>query len=123
MSAPEHVVTVGGWEHDCCGLAIEIGDVVEYSVVSGNVAGRYEAVRHGTVPTFPVRGRVLELYAVGVEGRVALRRVPSGRALRGFDDDDDGHLEARWTGQRVEVVFDGERWFDVVIDPSSTRQG
>jgi hypothetical protein len=27
--------------------------------------------------------------------------VPSGAALRGFDDEDDGHLEDPWTGEVI----------------------
>ncbi|WP_420367329.1 hypothetical protein [Curtobacterium sp. L1-20] len=111
------VVVVGGWEHMCCGLPVEVGDVVEYGVVSADGARRFEEIRHDTVPTQTIRGRVVELYAVGPDGRVAVERVPSGPALRGFDDDDDGHLEARWTGQPVEVAWDGDPEFEVVVDP------
>ena len=125
------VVLVGGWEHQCCGLAAELGDVVEYAVVptdgpgndgSGPGAPRYfEDVHHDTVPTTTVRGRVIELFAVGRDGRTAIRRVPGGRALRGFDDEDDGHLEEPWTGEVVTVPWDGDEWFEVVIDPSVER--
>lgn len=111
------VVLVGGWEHQCCGLPVEIGDVVEYGVVSADGARRFEEVRHGTVRNQTLRGHVVELFAVGADGRVAIDRVPSGRALRGFDDDDDGHLEARWTGQRVTVEWEGDPEFEVVLDP------
>lgn len=111
------VVIIGGWEHECCGPAVEIGDVVEYGVVSADGARRFEEVRHGTVPNQRIRGRVVELYAVGPDGRVAIDRVPSGRALRGFDDDDDGHLEARWTGQPVTVEWEDDPEFEVVVDP------
>jgi hypothetical protein len=111
------VVVIGGWEHECCGPAVEIGDVVEYGVVSADGARRFEEVRHDTVPSQWIRGRVVELFAVGREGRVAIERVPSGSAMCGNDEDDDGHLEARWTGQPVEVEWDGETEFEVVVDP------
>lgn len=111
------VVIIGGWEHECCGPAVEIGDVVEYGVVSADGARRFVEVRHGTVPNQRIRGRVVELYAVGPDGRVAIDRVPSGRALRGFDDDDDGHLEARWTGLPVTVEWEDDPEFEVVVDP------
>lgn len=116
------VVVVGGWEHLCCGLPVEIGDVVEYGVVSADGARRFEEVRHGTVSSQTIRGRVVELYAVSPEGRLAIERVPSGAALRGFDDDDDGRLEARWTGQPVEVEWDGDPEFEVVVDPYTKGQ-
>ncbi|MGG7308177.1 hypothetical protein ACQXVK_13420 [Curtobacterium sp. AB451] len=116
------VVLVGGWEHQCCGLPVEIGDVVEYGVVSADGARRFAEIRHDTVPNQRDRGRVTELFAVGRDGRVAIDRVPSGRALRGFDDDDDGHLEARWTGQPVTVEWDGDPEFEVVVDPDGERK-
>ncbi|SOC87234.1 hypothetical protein SAMN05660766_0903 [Curtobacterium sp. 314Chir4.1] len=111
------VVIIGGWEHECCGPAVEIGDVVEYGVVSADGARRFEEVRHDTVPNQRIRGRVVELFAIGTDRRVAIDRVPSGRALRGFDDDDDGHLEARWTGQPVTVAWEDDPEFEVVVDP------
>ncbi|WP_412162905.1 hypothetical protein [Curtobacterium flaccumfaciens] len=117
MSASHVVVEIGGWEHECCGPAVEIGDVVEYWVVSADGARRFGEVRHDSARTQSIRGRVVELYAVGREGRVAIERVPSGSALCGSDEDDDGHLEARWTGQPVTVEWDGETEFEVVIDP------
>ncbi|WP_416395169.1 MULTISPECIES: hypothetical protein [unclassified Curtobacterium] len=116
------VVLVGGWEHQCCGLPVEIGEVVEYGVVSADGARRFAEIRHDTVPNQRIRGRVTELFAVGRDGRVAIDRVPSGRALRGFDDDDDGHLEARWTGQPVTVEWEGDPEFEVVVDPDGKRK-
>jgi hypothetical protein len=44
MSASHVVVEIGGWEHECCGLAVEIGDVVEYWVVSADGARRFGEV-------------------------------------------------------------------------------
>jgi hypothetical protein len=42
-------------------------------------------------------------------------RLPSGRALRGFDDHDDGHLEDPWTG---EVIATGTEEFLVTVRTS-----
>jgi hypothetical protein len=116
------VVLVGGWEHECCGPAVEVGDVVEYWVVPADGARRYEEVRHDDARTQTIRGRVVDLYAVGRAGRIEIERVPSGSALCGSDEDDDGHLEARWTRQPIAVEWDGETAFEVVIDPYGKRQ-
>ena len=92
--------------------------------MSADGARRFVEVRHGAVSNQRIRGRVVELYAVGPDGRVAIERVPSGAALRGVDDDDDGHLEARWTGQHVTVAWEDDPEFEVVVDPygKSKRQ-
>ena len=119
---PEPVtVVLGGWEHLCCGAAVEIGDQVDYGVVSEDGPRRFAEVHHVTVPTANVRGRVTELFALGRDGRVAIERIPGGAALRGFDDEDDGHLEARWTGQPVDVTWEGDPEFEVVVDPVGKR--
>ncbi|SDS59600.1 Phosphotransferase enzyme family protein [Friedmanniella luteola] len=47
----------------------------------------------------------------GTTGR--LRRVPGGRPLRGFDEEDDGHLEQPWTGV---PVLDDSRRYVVTLD-------
>lgn len=116
------VVLVGGWEHECCGPAVAIGDVVKYGVVPADGARRFGEVRHDDARTQTIRGRVTDLYAVGRDGRVAIERVPSGSAICGNDEDDDGRLEARWTGQPVDVEWDGETEFEVVIDPYGKRR-
>lgn len=114
---PEPVVVVlGGWEHQCCGEVVEVGEFVEYGVVSTDGARRFEEVHHVTVPTATVRGRVIELFALGSDGRTPIARIPTGRALRGFDDDDDGHLESPWSGQTVDVEWDRDPEFEVVLD-------
>ncbi|KEA65894.1 hypothetical protein [Mycobacterium tuberculosis] len=39
-------------------------------------------------------------------------RVPSGAALRGYDEGDDGHLEDPWTGEVV--LAEGEEFLVTV---------
>lgn len=98
---------VGDWEHECCGPAYERDSVVELSclVVSGTVGTRYVESHHGLggeVEPVDVRGRVDDLRIVHADGSTdQIQRLPSGRALRGFDDEDDGHLERAWTGEPV----------------------
>ncbi|MCF6506631.1 hypothetical protein E9549_04305 [Blastococcus sp. MG754426] len=99
------VVEVGGWEHECCGEAIERNQLVDFRCIryqgpDGRV--RLAESHHGglDVPADErVRGRVTELHVVR-DGGVAqdVLRVPGGAALRGFDEQDDGHLEDPWTG-------------------------
>ncbi|SDC00457.1 hypothetical protein SAMN05660690_0149 [Geodermatophilus telluris] len=99
------VVEVGGWEHDCCGPAIERNQVVDlgcarWTAPDGRV--RLVETHHDVDPDERVRGRVTELRVVlDDETTRPVLRVPSGRALRGFDEDDDGHLEDPWTGELV----------------------
>ena len=52
------------------------------------------------------------------DGRTAqpILRVPSGSALRGFDDEDDGHLEDPWTGDEITSE---SREFLVTVQTSS----
>jgi hypothetical protein len=98
------VVEVGGWEHECCGEAIERNQLVDFRCIryerpDGQI--RLIETHHGLdVPADArVRGRVTEIQVVQESGTARpVLRVPSGRALRGFDDRDDGHLEDPWTG-------------------------
>ncbi|GAA1432298.1 hypothetical protein GCM10009616_21450 [Microlunatus lacustris] len=97
---PQHqgmrvVVEVGGWEHECCGPAYEREQVVALTclVVPGRVAEVGVEHRDGTVED--------------------VQRLPSGRALRGFDDEDDGHLEQPWTGDPV--VPDADRYLITIV--------
>ncbi|HEX8498925.1 MAG TPA: hypothetical protein VF661_17120 [Actinomycetales bacterium] len=106
------VVRVGGWEHACCGPAIERQELVDLGCV--RVAGPDGEVllvetHHDTGPPVGpaeqverVRGRVADIRVVGDDGATRpVLRVPSGEALRGFDAHDDGHLEDPWTGEQV----------------------
>jgi hypothetical protein len=104
----ETVVEVGDWEHECCGPAYERDSLVELSCLvvpgSGGVV-RYLETHHGPsgeVEPVEVRGRVADVHIVHTDGSTEqIQRLPSGRALRGFDDRDDGHLERAWTGEPV----------------------
>ncbi|SEK58535.1 hypothetical protein SAMN04515665_103105 [Blastococcus sp. DSM 46786] len=102
------VVEVGGWEHECCGDAIERNQLVDVRCiryVGPDGLLRLAESRHGglDVPADQrIRGRVTEIRVVQAGGVTqAVLRVPSGQALRGFGDDDDGHLEDPWTGDVV----------------------
>ena len=54
-----------------------------------------------------VSGRVVDLQVVQDGGEsLPILRVPSGRALRGFDDNDDGHLEDPWVGDVLAATGD-----------------
>ena len=103
------MVEVGDWEHECCGPSYERDTVVEVicRVVSGRDEGvtRYRESHHDLTTqhdTIRVRGRVADICIQHLDGSIEqIERLPSGRALRGFDDDDDGHLEQPWTGEPV----------------------
>ena len=103
------LVEVGGWEHECCGPSFERGSIVEITCVdlSGPdpTSTRYVDRHHELSTRHPVvvhRGRVLDVAIQHADGSVEpLHRLPSGRALRGFDEDDDGHLEQPWNGRTV----------------------
>ncbi|MFJ3027919.1 hypothetical protein ACIPEQ_03675 [Curtobacterium sp. NPDC087080] len=110
----EVVVEVGGWEHECCGPAHELDTVASFTALGPGP--RYDESRHHETPDgiVELRGRIVALFAVTEHGtRVGVQRIPSGRALRGFDEHDDGHLEAPWTGEPVTVEADH---FEVVLD-------
>lgn len=119
-------VEVGGWEHDCCGPAYERD--ARASFTAYGEGSRYSESRHHEDDTdiVELRGRVADLFVVAEDGtRVPVQRIPSGSAICGFDDHDDGHLEAPWTGEPVDV---DSGWFVVVLDryvpgsSSSSRQ-
>ena len=103
------VVEIGDWEHECCGPSYERDTVVEVIclLVSGRdgAATRYLESHHDLTTqhnTIRVRGRVVDICIQRPDGSTEqIKRLPSGRALRGFDDDDDGHLEQPWTGEPV----------------------
>lgn len=103
------VVEVGGWEHECCGPAYEVDTVVRLTcwLVSGGGGqeARYVETHHDLASekgTTLVRGRVTDIRVVHRDGSTEpVMRVPSGKALRGFDDLDDGHLERPWTSEPV----------------------
>jgi hypothetical protein len=120
------VVEVGDWEHECCGPSYERDTVVELTcfVIQPGVddAGpggiRYVETHHDGLTaehkTTSIRGRVSDLAIEHLDGSVEpIERLPGGRAIRGFDDDDDGHLEQPWTG--VAVSNDSNRFLVTIV--------
>lgn len=103
------VVEVGDWEHECCGPSYERDSIVgiDCLVASGpdTAAARYVESHHDFTTgqgVKKVRGRIADLRIVHLDGSTeSIERLPSGSALRGFDDADDGHLEQPWTGEPV----------------------
>jgi hypothetical protein len=113
------VVEVGGREHECCGEAIERFELVTFGCLrdTGPDGGpRLVETHHHLEAEELVQGLVTEIHLVR-EGDTPqpILRIPSGRALRGFDDADDGHLEDPWT---VEVVTSDVREFLVTVRTS-----
>jgi len=119
---PDVVVEVGGWEHECCGDAIERNQLVDFQCIpyteSDGRTRLYES-HHGGLSVSAderVRGRVTEVQVVHGSGEVQpILRVPGGPALRGYGDGDDGHLEDPWTG---EVITSESRDFLVTVRTS-----
>lgn len=115
------MVEVGGWEHSCCGASFDRGAVVAVTCreqqgtdAAGprHVESHHElTTRFGTVTH---RGRVADVAVVHPDGSVEpIHRLPGGRALRGCDEDDDGHLEQPWNGQPV--VTDSDRFLVTLL--------
>jgi hypothetical protein len=111
-------VEVGDWEHECCGAAIERNDVVDLDCIRyTDPDGRVHLVEtHHDLDVQPrerVGGRVVDIHLVEEGGATrTLLRIPSGQALTGWDDSDDGHLEDPWTGQ---VIASQSRDFLVTV--------
>lgn len=102
-------VEVGGWEHSCCGPSVERDQLVDFGCrrVTGHDGEVHLAETHHHLEAeLRVQGRVCDIQVLcpGKSAQQVLR-LPSGQALRGFDAEDDGHLEAPWTGQ---ILPDGE---------------
>ncbi|WNV73739.1 hypothetical protein [Geodermatophilus sp. DSM 44513] len=98
------IVEVGGWEHACCGPAIERDRVVDLGCTrwsDPHGRSRLTETHHHVDPEVRVQGRVTEIQVRDGATVLPILRVPSGRALRGLDEDDDGHLEDPWTGAVV----------------------
>jgi hypothetical protein len=118
VAAVDVVVEVGDWEHECCGEAIERNELVNFQCIRYEGSdGRVRLIEthHGLdVPAeVRVQGRVVEIEVLDDAGIAhPIHRVPSGAALRGFDDGDDGHLAAPWTG---EVITSTSRDFLVTV--------
>lgn len=104
----ECVVAVGGWEHECCGQQIERGQLVHFECVPGNETGPdYVFSPHSSDgPAVECTGRVVDIQLTGrTESTCYVDRVPSGRAVRGFADDDPGTVEDLTTGEALSPPF------------------
>ena len=106
------VVLVGGWEHQCCGLAAELGDVVEYTVVPA------DGTRHdGTMRFEDVHEPVL--YGHDLDAALAFVRgfQSTSAALAGMNDGEAARtverlramLAAHYSEQRG-VLLDSRSW-------------
>ncbi|GEM_PF-2499862 len=119
--AVDVVVHLSGWEHSCCGDAVERDQLVELGCLRTGPAGPVGSAaltrtHHHLEPEVDVCGRVVDLLVVRPGGEPEpVHRVPGGRALRGSDPDDDGHLEQPWTGTEVAA---GEEFLVVVRCPT-----
>lgn len=111
-------VEVGGWEHECCGPAIERDDVVDLGCLRWRDAnGQVQLIEthHDSPIETRVRGRVVDILVLAEDGSsTPVLRVPSGAALRGFDEEDDGRLETPWSG---EPVNESNTRFLVIVKP------
>ncbi|SKC36465.1 DUF6578 domain-containing protein [Okibacterium fritillariae] len=112
----EVIIRIGDWEHECCGEAVEVNQIVEFRCLTLRRASGEEQLvetHHDSEPDVYVRGRVSEISVVDGAGvQRSIVRVPSGLALRGFDPRDDGHLEEQHTGVVVDAMLDD---FDVKV--------
>lgn len=98
-----------GWEHECCGPSFERNAVVQLTclVVTGpdQESVRHVETHHDLETTHErevIRGRVVDIAVQHPDGSVdQLERLPSGEAIRGFDEHDDGKLERPWTGDPI----------------------
>lgn len=110
------VVEVGGWEHECCGAAIERNDVVTFDCLclmrqDGHM--RLLESHHDLGASERVHGRVIDIQVVDDAGALRpILRLPSGSALRGASTDEDAHLQDPWTG---EVITSGSSAFLVTV--------
>lgn len=108
------IVRVGGWEHECCGGPVERGDVVDWTCFRDD-GGTLRETHHGDEDdTVRVRGAVTHIELVLADHDVkTVERIPSGRALRGFDEHDDGHVQ---TADGTVVAAEDAVWFLVTVE-------
>jgi hypothetical protein len=110
-------VNVGGWEHECCGDAVQRGDRVRWTCIV-TADGSLHETHHdlGGLKTVPIQGTVVDIELVSADGgRKGIERLPSGRALRGFDDDDSGVVRERASGEVIDPLGNG---FLITLIPS-----
>lgn len=114
------MIEIGEWEHECCGVAYERDSIMNISCLKLGLdpsSNRLMESHHeypGSPKTVAYRGRVADISILHADGSVEqIHRLPSGRALRGSDDDDDGHLEQPWNGEPV--IADSHRFLLTLI--------
>lgn len=98
-------VEVGGWEHSCCGSELARGDVVSWTCIRTKDS-RLVETHHDLegLAIERVEGVVEDIHVRLPKGELwPIRRLPSGAALRGFDDDDDGLLVSPSGGELYEA--------------------
>ena len=100
------LVEVGGWEHECCGAALERRSEVTLTCISPGErsdGGDLGYSTHGIKsPVYRCTGYVLDLWLVDEAGhRQPIQCDPSGQALRGFDESDDCAIRAEPTGEII----------------------
>lgn len=98
-------IIVGGWEHECCGPEIERYQRVEWTCVT-EPDGRLSETHHDleNIAVTPVHGTIVDLELVLADGsRTGIDRIPSGRALCGSDEHDDGVVRAAYTDEVLDA--------------------
>lgn len=112
----EVTVRVGDWEHECCGEAVEVNQIVKFGCLALRQATGEEHLvetHHDREPDVYIRGRVTEISVLDAQGtQRSIVCIPSGSAVRGFDPQDGGHLEEQHTGLLVDAKPDA---FDVRV--------
>jgi hypothetical protein len=106
-------VDLGGWEHDCCGDAYEINDVVTkdlYLPFSGTLSGGadYMESHHQHLSGgVSVTGRVVGIEVAGPDGQyVAVTRLPSGADLNDLNEDGSDAVVELATGNVLDIEPD-----------------
>jgi hypothetical protein len=122
LSLVDVVVEVGGWEHACCGQAIERNQLVDFQCFrhegpDGRV--RMLESHHGGLNVLTderVRGRVTEIQVVQDGGEQSILRIPSADELHAAEEADTSPLEGSWTGDPLPL---GSNWeFLVTVQTS-----
>ncbi|WP_152030859.1 DUF6578 domain-containing protein [Agromyces aureus] len=97
-------VVIGDWDHHCCGDVVRRGDRVDWTCYSEAADGTLHETHHDLdgFPVTQVRGTIVHLLARETGQLTRIDRVPSGRALCGFDPDDDGTVFGLESGAELE---------------------
>ncbi|GAA1957139.1 DUF6578 domain-containing protein [Agromyces allii] len=110
-------VFVGGWEHACCGESLRRGDAVEWTCIIESDGSVHET-HHDLdgLRVTRVEGTVVDLRYVPRTGEsTRIEHIPSGRALSGFDEHDEGKLFAI---ESDDVLTATSETFVVVVEQS-----